>query len=215
MHPWAAHPQANPKTSSHSLLPCTVVKTVYWIKISQQLLLCHFASPVILPTCFDSLKPSSHVLTAVWMSPSAAEKKDRSSRSACVVSAPFVCASETAVVGCHGNWRLVPLFRCLGDLQALAWVRPCHSIATLLAKVVVRVRCYNNVNGGNCWGTVLGHLVCYGRGSRVFENRVVKRICGHKRDEVTWDWRQLHSEELHTVCSSPDIIRTIKAMRMW
>jgi hypothetical protein len=42
---------------------------------------------------------------------------------------------------------------------------------------------------------------------RVFENRVVRRIFGPKRDEVTGEWRKLHSEELHILYSSPNIIR--------
>jgi hypothetical protein len=44
----------------------------------------------------------------------------------------------------------------------------------------------------------------------VFENRVLKRIVGPKRDEVTGEWRKLHSEELHNIYSSPDIIRQVK-----
>jgi hypothetical protein len=46
---------------------------------------------------------------------------------------------------------------------------------------------------------------------RVFENRVVRRIFGPKRDEVTEQWRKLHSVELHNLYSSPDIIRQIKS----
>jgi PAS domain-containing protein len=49
---------------------------------------------------------------------------------------------------------------------------------------------------------------------RVFENRVLRRIFGLKRDEVTGDWRKLHNEELHDFYSSPDIIRMIKSRRM-
>jgi hypothetical protein len=45
----------------------------------------------------------------------------------------------------------------------------------------------------------------------MFENRVLRRIFGPKRDEVTEEWRKLHSEELHTLCSFPDIIRQIKS----
>jgi hypothetical protein len=44
----------------------------------------------------------------------------------------------------------------------------------------------------------------------VFENRVLRRIFGQKRDEVTGDWRKLHKEELHNLYSSPDMIRKIK-----
>jgi hypothetical protein len=48
----------------------------------------------------------------------------------------------------------------------------------------------------------------------VFENRVLKRIFGPKRDEVTGEWRKLHNEELHNLYSSPNIIRMIKSRRM-
>jgi hypothetical protein len=45
---------------------------------------------------------------------------------------------------------------------------------------------------------------------RFFENRVLRRVFGPKRDEVTGGWRKLHSEELHNLYSSPNIIRMIK-----
>jgi hypothetical protein len=48
----------------------------------------------------------------------------------------------------------------------------------------------------------------------VFENRVLRRIFGPKRDEVTGEWRKLHNEELHNLYSSPVIIRQIKSRRM-
>jgi hypothetical protein len=48
----------------------------------------------------------------------------------------------------------------------------------------------------------------------VFENRVLRRIFGPKRDEVTGVWRKLHNEELYYLYSSPSIIRLIKARRM-
>jgi hypothetical protein len=49
---------------------------------------------------------------------------------------------------------------------------------------------------------------------RVFENRVLMRIFGPKRDEVTGEWRKLHNKELHDLYSSPSIIRIIKPRRM-
>jgi len=49
---------------------------------------------------------------------------------------------------------------------------------------------------------------------RVFENRVLRRIFGSKRDEVKGEWRKLHDEELKVLYSSPNIIRVIKLRRM-
>jgi hypothetical protein len=49
---------------------------------------------------------------------------------------------------------------------------------------------------------------------RVFENRVLMRIFGPKRDEVAGGWSKLHNEELHDLYSSPSIIRVIKSRRM-
>ena len=48
---------------------------------------------------------------------------------------------------------------------------------------------------------------------RVFENRVLRRIFGPKRDEVTGEWRKLHNEELKGLYSSPNIVRVIKSRR--
>jgi hypothetical protein len=48
----------------------------------------------------------------------------------------------------------------------------------------------------------------------VFENRMLRRIYGQKRDEVTRGWRKLHNEELHNLRSSPSIIRIIRLRRM-
>jgi hypothetical protein len=49
---------------------------------------------------------------------------------------------------------------------------------------------------------------------RVFDSRVLRRIFGPKRDEVTRDWRKLHNEELHKLYSWPNLIRMIKSRRM-
>jgi hypothetical protein len=49
---------------------------------------------------------------------------------------------------------------------------------------------------------------------RVFENRVLRRMFGPKRDEATGEWRRLHKEELNDLYSSPNIIRVIKSRRM-
>jgi hypothetical protein len=48
----------------------------------------------------------------------------------------------------------------------------------------------------------------------VFENRVLRRIFGPKRDEVMEEWRNLHNEKLRNLYSSPSIIRTTKSWMM-
>jgi hypothetical protein len=75
------------------------------------------------------------------------------------------------------------------------------------------------------WETIILLVVLYGCETwsvtlreehrlRVFENRVLRGIFGPKGDEVTGEWRKLHSGELHNLYSSPDIIRQIKSRRM-
>jgi len=49
---------------------------------------------------------------------------------------------------------------------------------------------------------------------RVFENRVLRRVFGSKRDEVTGEWRKLHNEELRDLYSLPNIVRAVKSRRM-
>jgi hypothetical protein len=49
---------------------------------------------------------------------------------------------------------------------------------------------------------------------RVFENRLLRKIFGPKRDKVTGAWRRLHKEELHDLYSSPNVIRVIKLRRV-
>jgi hypothetical protein len=48
----------------------------------------------------------------------------------------------------------------------------------------------------------------------VFENRVLRRILGPKRDKMTGKWRKLHNEELHDLYSSPSIIIKMKSRRI-
>jgi hypothetical protein len=49
---------------------------------------------------------------------------------------------------------------------------------------------------------------------RVFENMVLRKVFGPKRDEVTGDWRRVHHEKLYDIYSTPDIIRMIKSKMM-
>ena len=49
---------------------------------------------------------------------------------------------------------------------------------------------------------------------RVFENRVLRKVFGSTRDEVTGEWRKLHNEELNDLYSLPNIVRVVKSRRM-
>jgi hypothetical protein len=49
---------------------------------------------------------------------------------------------------------------------------------------------------------------------KVFENRVLRRVFGPKRDEITGEWRKLHNEELNDLYSLPNILRVVKSARM-
>jgi len=49
---------------------------------------------------------------------------------------------------------------------------------------------------------------------KVFENRVLRRVFGPKRDEIAGKWRKLHNEELNDLYCSPYIVRVIKSRRM-
>jgi hypothetical protein len=62
------------------------------------------------------------------------------------------------------------------------------------------------VNGCKTWSLTLKEE----RRLRVFESRVLRRIFGPKRDEVTGEWRKLHNEELNGLYSLPNIVRVIK-----
>ena len=46
---------------------------------------------------------------------------------------------------------------------------------------------------------------------RVFENKIIRKIFGPKRDEITAEFRKLHNAELHALYSSPNIIRNLKS----
>jgi hypothetical protein len=49
----------------------------------------------------------------------------------------------------------------------------------------------------------------------MFENRVLRRVFGPKREEVRGGWRRLHSEELHNLYTSSNIVRVIKQRKRW
>jgi hypothetical protein len=82
--------------------------------------------------------------------------------------------------------------------------------------ILLKVRIYKTIilpvvlYGCETWSLTLREE----RRLRAFENGVLRRIFGPKRDEETGGWRKLHNEELHNSYSSPSIIRIIKSRRM-
>jgi len=85
--------------------------------------------------------------------------------------------------------------------------------------------CNSKILNIKIYRTIILPVVLYGcetwsltlreeRRLRAFENWVLRRTFGPKRDEVTDEWRKLHNEELNDLCSSPSIVRVIRSRRM-
>ena len=95
-----------------------------------------------------------------------------------------------------------------------------HSVQNLLSSSLLsknlKIKIYRTIilpvvlYGCETWSLALMEE----RRLRVFENRVLRRIFGPKRDEVTGEWRKSHNEELNNLYSSPKIVRVIKSRRM-
>ena len=84
-------------------------------------------------------------------------------------------------------------------------------------QIYIKIKIYRTiilpvaVYGCETWSLTLSKE----RRVRVFENRVLRRIIGPKRDKVKGEWRKLHNEELNDLYSSPNIIRVIKSRMRW
>jgi hypothetical protein len=85
----------------------------------------------------------------------------------------------------------------------------CRKKGDLLEKVTV-VRLVSKLLACETWSFILREECRF----RVFENRVLRRIFGPKRDEVTGEWRRLHNEDVYALYSSSKIIRVIKSRRL-
>ena len=95
-----------------------------------------------------------------------------------------------------------------------------HSVQNLLSSSLLsknlKIKIYRTIilpivlYGCETWSLTLREE----RKLRVFENMVLRRIFGPRRDEVTGEWRRLHNEDLNDLFSSPNIVRVIKSRRM-
>ena len=95
-----------------------------------------------------------------------------------------------------------------------------HSVQNLLSSRLLsknlKMKIYRNIilplvlYGCETWSLTLWEE----RKLWVFENMVLRRIFGPRRDEVTGEWRRLHNEEVNDLYSSPKIVRVIKSRRM-
>jgi len=95
-----------------------------------------------------------------------------------------------------------------------------HSVQNLLSSRLLsknlKIKIYRNIilpvvlYGCETWSLTLREE----RRLKVFENRVLRKVFGPKRDEVTGEWRKLHNEELNDMYSLPNIVRVVKSRRM-
>ena len=90
----------------------------------------------------------------------------------------------------------------------------CHAMQNLLSSSLLssnlKIKIHRTIILPETWSLTLRKELRL----RILENRVLRRIFGSKRDEVTGEWRKQHNEELNDLYSLPSIVRVIKSRRM-
>ncbi|KAJ4434031.1 hypothetical protein ANN_16350 [Periplaneta americana] len=94
-------------------------------------------------------------------------------------------------------------------IASFSRVKQLNTLRTTCKRInIINLLCFQGQKGEKGDRGIMEHRL------RVFENKVLRKIFGAKRDEVTGEWRKLHNTELHALYSSPDIIRNIKSRRL-
>jgi hypothetical protein len=102
----------------------------------------------------------------------------------------------------HHNWAYIDLELTVNGKASSNYLSLYLSLHTIILPVVLY--------GCETWSLTLKEECRL----RVYENRVLRKIFGPKRDEVTREWRKLHNEELNGLYSLPNIVQLIKSRRM-
>ena len=109
------------------------------------------------------------------------------------------------LLDCTCDEELAPLFYCQPSTLTIS-----GSVSTLSIKIYRTIILPVVLDGCETWSLTLREE----RRLRVFENRVLRRVFGPKRGEVTGEWKKLHNEELSDLYSLSNIVRVVKSRRM-
>jgi len=115
----------------------------------------------------------------------------------------------------HNGNNIPPLAPILSQMNPTLFNKS-KAVPTSLLSKNLKIKIYRTIilpvvlYGCETWSLTLREV----RRLRVFENRVLRRVFGSKRDELKGEWRKLHNEELSDMYSLPNIVRVVKSRRM-